>query len=51
MDKKKVETFMYMLLKEAGRYSLVELCKEYDISEDEIDKIIDYIKEKLDIEI
>lgn len=51
MDKNKVKTFMYMLLKEASRYSLVELCEEYDIKEDEIDKIINYIKEKLDIEI
>lgn len=51
MDKKKVKTFMYMLLKEASRYSLVELCEEYDIKENEIDEIIDYIKEKLEIEI
>ena len=51
MDKNKVEKFMYMLLKEARRYSLVELCEEYDISEDEINEIIEYIGEKLDIKI
>lgn len=51
MDKSKIKTFMYMLLKEASRYSLVELCEEYDISEDEINEIIKYIEEKLEIKI
>ena len=49
MGEKKVEKFMYMLLEEARRNSLVELCKEYGIAEEEIDKIISYIEEKLDI--
>lgn len=49
MDKQKIEKFIYMLLKEARRNSLVELCEEYGISEYEIDTIIDYIGEKLDI--
>lgn len=51
MDKDKVQKFMYMLLKEARRNSLVELCEEYNIEENEIDEIINYIEEKLDIEI
>lgn len=51
MDKNKIQSFMYMLLKEASRNSLVELCEEYSISEDEIDNIIQYIEERLDIKI
>ena len=51
MDKSKIKKFMYMLLKEARRNSLIELCEEYEIAEDEIDEIISYIREKLEIEI
>ena len=51
MDKNKIEKFMYMLLKEARRESLVELCDYYNIKEDEIDEIIQYIGQKLEIEI
>lgn len=43
---KKIETFMYMLMKEARRNSLVRLCESWGISEEEMDECVKYIKEK-----
>lgn len=47
---KKLNTFMYMLMKEARRNSLIDLCEVWDITEDEMHDCISYLKEKLEVE-
>lgn len=46
----KIETFMRMLMKEARRYSLIQLCESWGISGEEMDKCIAYLKETLNVE-
>lgn len=47
----KLETFMYMVMKEARRNSLVRLCESWSISEEEMDDCVQYIKETLNVKI
>lgn len=43
---KKLNSFIYAILSEARRNSLVELCAEFDISEQEMEECLDYLKSK-----
>ena len=47
----KIETFMYMVMKEARRNSLISLCESWGISEEEMDDCVQYIKETLNVKI
>lgn len=47
----KLEDFMYAVMKEARRFSLVEVCYSWGISKDEMYECIDYINEKLEVDI
>lgn len=47
----KLQNFFDMLMKEARRNSLIELCESWDISKDELDECTEYIKEVLGIKL
>lgn len=50
MDKpNKVNDFIYMVMCEARRNSLVDLCDKYGISEEEMNECIFYISERLGV--
>lgn len=52
MDKpKKLDRFMYYLIKEASRYSLMEFIEEREISEEEYREIELFFKDKLNIQL
>lgn len=42
----KLNNFIYAILSEARRNSLVELCEEFDISEAEMNECLDYLRAK-----
>ena len=46
----KLNTFMYMLMKEARRNSLIDLCEVWEITEEEMRDCVAYLKEKLEVE-
>ncbi len=46
----KLNTFMRMLMKEARRNSLIDLCEVWGITEGEMRDCISYLKEKLEVE-
>ncbi len=40
---------MYMLMKEARRNSLIDLCEVWEITEGEMENCISYLEEKLEV--
>ena len=46
---KKLDDFMCMLMKEARRNSLIDLCEVWEISEEEMEDCIAYLEEKLEV--
>ena len=47
----KMQTFMYALMKQARMYSLIEFFEGWDISEEEMDECIKYVRERLEVDI
>lgn len=45
----KLDTFMYMLMKEAKRVSLIDLCDVWGITEEQMQECISYLKERLEV--
>ncbi len=45
----KLDAFMYMLMKEARRNSLIDLCDVWEITEGEMKDCISYLEEKLEV--
>lgn len=43
---KKLDNFIYAILSEARRNSLVELCECFDISQAEMNECLDYLRAK-----
>ena len=46
----KLDRFMYGIIKEASRSSLIEVCEWYEIDENELNKIQTWFYEKLNID-
>ena len=46
----KLERFFRMLIKEAKRYSLIDLLETWEITYEEYEEIHEYIKETLDVD-
>lgn len=42
----KLDTFIYAILAEARRNSLVEVCECFDISEEEMNECLEYLRSK-----
>ena len=45
----KLDTFMHMLMEEARRASLIDLCDVWGITEEEMRDCISYLEERLEV--
>lgn len=45
----KIQNFMHAIMAEARRNSLVEVCENFDVSEQEMDDCMEYIEETLEV--